>query len=251
MTLRKLQTDGTGNYICPACGNILRFVEGGAVRVINGKLDMDNIKPRYECDTCGVFYREALSSGYFDVFPLEVSLPPQPVTSDKIPMKPEDYQPVPLKRDNRGQCACPLCGENMRFVEGGAVRLVQGHVDMENVKPRFECSHCGVFYREILSSGYFDLFPLENETEDSAQQAGQSAWRSTGELQPMKLKCDENNQCVCPRCGDLMDFVEGEPVHLVNGKPDMENVLDHFRCGRCGSVYRRIVNTDYFQWTEK
>ena len=34
-------------------------------------------------------------------------------------------------------------------------------------------------------------------------------------------------------------------------KERMENVLDHFRCGRCGSVYRRIVNTDYFQWTEK
>ena len=48
-----------------------------------------------------------------------------------------------------------------------------------------------------------------------------------------------------------MDFVEGGPVRVVDGKVDMDNVWDHFRCDHCSSVYRRIATTDYFQWSEK
>ena len=49
----------------------LGFVEGGAVRVVDGKVDMENVKPKYECDTCGVFYREVLMSGFYVPFPQE------------------------------------------------------------------------------------------------------------------------------------------------------------------------------------
>ena len=70
-------------------------------------------------------------------------------------------------------------------------------------------------------------------------------------LQPMVLKRDRNNQCVCPRCGEMMDFVEGQAVRLVDGVPDMENVKDHFHCKHCNSTFRRLVATDYFQWSEK
>jgi hypothetical protein len=49
----------------------------------------------------------------------------------------------------------------------------------------------------------------------------------------------------------MMKYVEGGAVTLVDGKPNMDDVLDRFACDSCGSVYRRIVNTDYFQWFEK
>ena len=145
-----------------------------------------------------------------------------------------------LEQGTGGIYLCPACGRGLRCVEGGAVRVVDGRVDMENTKPRYECDSCGVFYRELLSSGYFDVFPLEKKKI-----------RATGELQPVKLQKDAQGHAECPRCGGRMEFVEGQPVHLVDGKPDMENVLGHFICRECNSVYRRIVKTDYFQWYEK
>ncbi|MBR3458982.1 MAG: hypothetical protein IKH16_12650, partial [Selenomonadaceae bacterium] len=73
----------------------------------------------------------------------------------------------------------------------------------------------------------------------------------TGDIPPMELKREADGKCTCPRCGERMDFVEGQPVRIVDGKPDMENVKDHFECRSCNSVYRRIASTNYFQWTEK
>ena len=67
----------------------------------------------------------------------------------------------------------------------------------------------------------------------------------------MILKPDENGKCECPRCGEMMDYVEGGAVRLVDGKPDMDDVLAHFCCESCGAVFRRIVNTDYYQFSEK
>ena len=145
-----------------------------------------------------------------------------------------------------------VCGKRFRFVEGGAVRVVNGEVDMENIKPKYECDTCGVFYREVLTSGFYLPYPQEEEDKLKAnEEPAPSKVLSTGDLAPMILKRNENNQCQCPRCGAMMDYVEGQAVHLVDGKPDMENVWDHFHCGSCHSVFRRIVNTDYFQFAEK
>ena len=143
---------------------------------------------------------------------------------------------------------CPKCGQNLRYVEGGAVRVVNGKVDMDNTLPKYECDNCQVFYRELLSSGFFDIFPME--TPPAAPKPAKKVI-ATGDLEPMKLSRDANGNCACPRCGSNMEFVEGGAVRLVNGKPDMENVKDHFYCPECDSVYRRILSTDYFQYTEK
>ena len=48
---------------------------------------------------------------------------------------------------------------------------------------------------------------------------------------------------------DSTDYI-GRLV-LKNGKPDMENVMDHFHCPYCDSVFRRIATTDFFQYSEK
>ena len=256
-----LPKEPTGNETCPVCGKHFRFVEGGAVRVVNGEVDMENVKPKYECDTCGVFYREVLSSGFYLPYPQQdedrIPVPSSAEKSDASEEKKGESAaagrgPIALPKEPKGNETCPVCGKRFRFVEGGAVRVVNGEVDMENIKPKYECDTCGVFYREVLTSGFYLPYPQEEEDKLKAnEEPAPSKVLSTGDLAPMILKRNENNQCQCPRCGAMMDYVEGQAVHLVDGKPDMENVWDHFHCGSCHSVFRRIVNTDYFQFAEK
>ena len=241
MSLCRLASDEEGTRLCPTCGERLNFVEGGAVSVVNGKLDMEAVKPKYECYSCNVFYREVLNTDFFDVFPLKKN----EERAEKKTERPCSQEPVPLKRGSNGSCVCPNCGKPLRFVEGGAVCVVNGKADMDNIKPKYECDTCGVYYREVLSSGYYHAYELPCEEKE------QKKIISTGDLQPVLLKKDSNGKCVCPRCGSMMDYIDGQAVKLVNGKPDMENVKAHFLCNNCRSVFRRIVNTDYFQWSEK
>ena len=157
---------------------------------------------------------------------------------------------------------CPKCGDELRYESGGAVRIVNGKVDMEATKPRQICDHCKVFYRELLGSGYFDEFPLEGEAVKATPKAPAPKAQpssatpkkrviSTGDIPPTQLKREADGKCPCPRCGDRMDFVEAGPVQIVNGKPDFSNTMDHFVCAGCHSVFRKIVGTDYFQWSER
>lgn len=140
---------------------------------------------------------------------------------------------------------CPTCGRMLHYVPGGVVEITDGKVNMEAVLPKYECSKCGVYYRELLGSGFFEDFPLEKKQEKPKK------IRNTGDIPPMILKREADGKCPCPRCGERMDYIEGQPVHLVDGKPDMENVVAHFNCPACHSVFRRIAGTDYFQWSEK
>jgi len=147
-----------------------------------------------------------------------------------------------LELNTNNKFICPTCGEELNYVEGGAVEVIGDRVHMESTLPKYECHHCNVFYRELLGSGFYDVFPLGKPKKKLLR---------TGDIPPMELKRGADGKCECPRCGERMDYVEGQPVHLVDGKPDMENVKDHFRCSYCQSVYRRIATTDYFQWSEK
>ena len=115
---------------------------------------------------------------------------------------------------------------------------------MSSILPKYECDHCGIYFQELLGSGFYNEYDLP-------QKKAAKKIVKTGDLQPMVLKRDQNNQCVCPRCGEMMDFVEGQAVRLVDGIPDMENVKDHFYCKRCNSTFRRLAMTNYFQWSEK
>ena len=149
---------------------------------------------------------------------------------------------IKLERNAASKFLCPTCNGELHFVEGGAVQIIDGQVHMETTLPKYECHQCGVFYRELLGSGFYDVFPLEKPKHKLLH---------TGDIPPMELKREADGRCECPRCGERMDYVEGRPVTLVNGKPDMDNVKDHFHCSYCNSVYRRIAATDYFQWSEK
>ena len=169
-----------------------------------------------------------------------------------------------LKLNANKKLICPRCNGELRFAEGGAVRIVNGKVDMDATLPRQICDHCGVFYRELLGSGYYDEYALPKEDRQvpkaapSPKPATQAAPASklkriisTGDIPPTILKREADGKCPCPRCGDRMDFIEAGPVQIVNGKPDFSNTIDHFVCPYCKSVFRKIVGTDYFQWSEK
>lgn len=137
---------------------------------------------------------------------------------------------------------CPDCGGALRYEESSPVRIVDGKVDMSDTLPKYICEKCNVFYRELLNSGYFDVFDMPKPKKKLLR---------TGDIPPMELKREADGKATCPRCGERMEFVEGQPVRIVNGKPDMENVMDHFECKECNSVFRRIASTNYFQWSEK
>ena len=142
-----------------------------------------------------------------------------------------------LEKDANGAFLCPQCGRPLRTIEGGTVRIQGGKADLESVKPRHECDACGVIYRELLNSGYYDVFEMPK-------------LKAVGDLVPTILRADAQGHAPCPRCGGQLDLVEWTPVRVVNGKADMENVSSHFRCASCDSIFRRIATTEYFQWSE-
>ena len=96
MTVTKLRLSAGKRFICPKCGNEMRFVSGGAVRVVNGKVDMDATLPKQVCDHCKVFYRELLHSGYFDEYPLEeeTAKPTSAKPIAKPNVKPNPAKPI-------------------------------------------------------------------------------------------------------------------------------------------------------------
>lgn len=264
MALRKLQQQTNGDYHCPVCGGHLHRVEGGAVQVIDGQADLESHKPRYECNTCRVFYREVLTSGYYDTFPLlsEKSLPREEREERRLEKPPLPTSPVPLHTGQNGTRFCPRCHLPLRVVEGRPLEIRDGKVDLENTKTKYECDSCGVFYREVLSSGYYLPYPQQEEDRVASvssapsaplveESAAENTVLSTRDIEPVQLKRDENGYCACPRCRAGMEYVEGGAVRLVDGKPYMDDIWDHFVCKNCNSVFRRIAGTDYFQWSEK
>lgn len=176
-----------------------------------------------------------------------------------------------LQLNGRKKFLCPKCNGELRYEPGGAVRIVNGKVDMDATLPKQVCDHCKVFYRELLNSGYYDEFPLEEAAVEAAPKpaprpaarpASKAAVKpapkpapkkrviATGDIPPTQLKREADGKCPCPRCGDRMDFVEGGAVQIVNGRPDFSNTMDHFVCPYCKSVFRKIVGTDYYQWSD-
>ena len=150
MALIKLEINGDKKFICPKCKCEMRRVEGG-LKLKGGKVDMADSLPRYICDDCGVFYRELLNSGYYDVFDL-----PDEEKISKPKIKPvSEIHPTQLKREADGKCPCPRCGARMDFVEGGAVKIVDGKPDFTNTQEHFKCSTCNSIVRKIAGTNYF------------------------------------------------------------------------------------------------
>lgn len=151
---------------------------------------------------------------------------------------------VDLARNENGDRICPVCAKALTYVSGGDVKIVGGKVNMDDVKPRYVCADCNSYYIELLSSGYFE------EYEGTRPVKPPRKVKAVSELHPVMLKADAEGHAVCPRCEGTLDWVDGVPVQIVDGKADMRNVEFHFRCQDCGSIFRKIAGTDYFQYSE-
>ena len=237
-------TKSGNSFKCPGCGKLLRCAEGSAIQVVNGRVDYESIKNRYICDDCRVYYRELRNSGMYERFELPAD---EVKTEEKPPVKNKDVNPVvSLRKNSSGRYKCPVCEQELEFSDGGQVRVVNGKVDYENVKARYICRHCETFYRELLSSGLYEVFDLE-EMELPPEK---KRVIGTGDLAPMQLKMDAEGKCACPRCGANMRYLEPEAVKIINGRVDMRDTVARFACDSCSSIYRRIATTDYYQWSE-
>jgi hypothetical protein len=168
-----------------------------------------------------------------------------------------------LKKNKAGNYKCPKCGRALDYQAGGAVQIVDGRVDFEVTKPRYICYTCQISLKElVIGSGVYESTPLLDTATaaiwESMQNAqGQDKARKkkelvpTGELESTKLEADASGHCACPRCGEQMDFIEGGPVKIVDGKPDFSDTFGHFVCSFCDSVFRKVAGTEYYQWCEK
>ena len=153
---------------------------------------------------------------------------------------------IKLDSNANKKLICPKCKGELRKVEGGALQIVNGKVDMDATLPRQICDNCGVFYRELLNSGYYNVFELpESERQHKHRVI------STADIPPQQLKREADGKCACPRCGERMDFIEAAPVRIVDGKPDFAGTMEHFKCPYCKSVFRKIAGTDFYQWNDK
>lgn len=153
---------------------------------------------------------------------------------------------VKLDSNSNKKLICPKCKGELRKVEGSGIQIINGKVDMEATKPRHICDECGVFYKELLNSGYYNSFVLpENERQRK------ETLLEVKDIPPQQIKRDADGKATCLRCGKKMDFIEAGPVQIVDGKPDFSNTVDHFKCPHCKSVFRKIASTDFYQWAEK
>lgn len=265
MAVSKLEKDKDGVLCCPKCGRKLECLDGGQVCVESGRVDYDNVKPKYICRSCQSYYRELLNTSYYDVFDLtekildslerqQAAEREKNANKDKAQLIKDLNPVVSLVADAFGKYVCPKCGKPMLFCEGGAVRIINGKVDYENVKPRYVCEDCSIFYRELLRSGLYEVFDLTEEHKTEVKQLKKKPKRkikSIGDLKPVQLKRDVEGACACPRCGANMKFLPPDTVKIVDGRADMSDIFARFRCDECDSLYRQIAGTSYFQWCEK
>ena len=123
MAVQKLSVVWEKRYLCPRCQQKLRYVPGDAVAIVDGRVDMTRTQPYYVCDKCHTSYRELMGSGYFEEYEgVDARLPAadapadagQAAAPERRPAKPKhplrstgELEPVQLKREADGRCACP------------------------------------------------------------------------------------------------------------------------------------------------
>ena len=151
MEARKLVFGEDGKRICPECGGALDFIEGSPVKIIDGKLNMEDTEDHYSCTKCRLVFRPLVHTEYY----IASDLPKKKHKKLHKTASVGDLQPMQLKRDDKGKCACPRCKAQMRFVEGEPVRIIDGKLNMQDVLDHFICDECSSVYRRIAGTDYF------------------------------------------------------------------------------------------------
>lgn len=253
MSVTKLEKGQDGALQCPQCKQKLVYKDGGQVRVVNGKVDYENVKPRYVCFSCHKFYREMLHSGYFDVFDLEEDeelVQEQAAKESAAKSAEKDNNPVvKLGKDANGKFKCPVCSKGMRCAEGSQIQIVNGRVDYESIKPRYICDDCGKFYRELLNSGLYEVFELEEaEKQPKAELLKNVPAETAQDVDPVvALQRNGSGMYKCPVCSLALEFSDGGQMSVVNGKVDYESIKPRYICHKCGTFYRELLSSGLYE----
>lgn len=142
-----------------------------------------------------------------------------------------------------GTCKCPRCNAILTFVESQPVTIVDGKLNMDDTVAHYRCQFCDSIYRRIVNTDYYQWYEWMRPDKDKES--------GVRDIQPSRLTPEENGERKCPRCRKALTFIEGQPVRIVDGKLNMEDTEGHYGCDACKSVFRKIANTDYYQWCEK
>ena len=124
-----------------------------------------------------------------------------------------------LEKREDGNFVCPECGKPLRFKDGETVAVIDGQLDMENYKPRYICDDCQVYYRSVLTTDYYDVFPLDDAEPSKEANGNPEASAETPQGKgPIALPKEPTGKEKCPVCGELLRFVDGGAVRVVDGK---------------------------------
>lgn len=143
-------------------------------------------------------------------------------------------KPMKITTNGQGVCACPKCGTGMCFVEREPVKVTNGKLVMEESEAHYLCKACNSIYRQIVSTDYY--------------QWHKGPAKRIEDLGPVKLVKGDEGLCKCPVCAENLNYVAGEPIKIVDGKLNMDDSEGRYQCQKCRATYRRLVNTDYYQW---
>lgn len=234
MEPKKLVANEKGEYKCPCCGAILQFIEGQPVSIINGKLNMEDVDGKYYCKECSSIFRRLLNTEYYQRYDVDIESIQESVGLTK---NVEEFTPVKLDPDAPEGCSCPICNHKLQFIAGKPIQIVDGKFNMEDAEGRFYCEACHSEFRRLLNTDYYQYYEVEK--------------KNIADLDPIKLDINHPEKCYCPICATKLELIEGRPVQIIGGKLNMKDTEAHFRCPKCQGVYRRLVNTEYYQWYEE
>ena len=100
---------------------------------------------------------------------------------------------------------------------------------------------------DVFKATEEDISLAKKQNCDNNEKNQRKQVKKTGDIAPVRLKRDANNQAECPRCGAKMKYLEPETAKIVNGRADFSDTVARFRCDECDSLYRQIASTDYYQ----
>ena len=123
-----------------------------------------------------------------------------------------------LKKRDDGNFSCPACGSPLRFKDGETVAVVSGQIDMDNYKPRYICDDCKVYYRAVLTTDYYDVFPLGEDAEAKPEP-------ETAVKEPVDPYTDFEKQLIDFGLQDIAEVDSTIGVKMVYATPD--NFLGH------------------------
>jgi uncharacterized protein with PIN domain len=212
----RIAPDKDGVCSCPECGGKLTFIEYMPVQVIDGKLNMEDSEPHYECGACNLIFRRIVSTEFYQSYERKVS---------------KNIEPFQIKKGEGDKARCPRCNSKLVFIAAMPAHIYNGRLNMEDCEAHYECGCCNLSFRPLVCTDFYQTYDRHVEFSMDA----------------IKLAKDKDGKVACPRCKEGLRFAEYEPVQVVGGRVNLDKGEAHYECDHCHLAYRRIVHTDFYQ----